>query len=858
MIPIRLTLENFMCYREGVPTLDLEDIHIACLSGDNGHGKTALLDSITWALWGKARSRTQEELVHQGQRTMRVELDFSANNQMYRVTRIHTRSVSGSQGKTDLNLSVLNDDSSTSLMGNTIRDTEEQINNLIHMDYDTFVSTSYIRQGDADHFTRSRPAERKQILAEVLNLSYYERLENASKDKARLLRSSIDTGKAIIEARNLDVAGKSNLHQELKAAEEKINALLPLEKEAAELVAQLAVKEERYDRNELEETRLTEAILKSSTELSELKSQSSTFFTELTQLDSLLDRSEEITATKLELDKYRTILSDMAKDLNTLRELENNSARIERDIALSEQSISREIEIMHKRLTSEVKPAIENTRVLNEEVSEIEAILQANNSAVNKLQENVVVQKGFEDEIKELEIHNKSLMAEMENTRNRFDMLEGSLIHCPLCAQPLDEDGKQHLTKELESKGNKSKHIYNQNKSRIEQLSKKLRTFSERFRSASANLSTQKEELTRELIRTKGSLADQKKLASEKPELEGNLKVLVESHKDKRFAQKQYSDLSEINLKIGQIGYDRNKHTQIEEKTHLLEPYAELYSQLGQAKERHSSLSNFISTNNASSSRREHEIAAWDADLNELRSQQIELSKAKQQLMQARVNSDRLRVELQTAISSRDVSLDKLNTIKTIEKEIHIVQKEVQENHEEEQIYEELSAAFGKNGIQALMIERAVPQLQEISNDLLGKLTDNRMAIKFELVEGRTDRQTGLPSEELEINISDEIGTRSYETFSGGEAFRIDFAIRISLSKLLAARAGAPLPILFIDEGFGSQDADGQGRLTDVIQSIQSQFEKIIVITHIDQMKDTFEDRIEVLKTQYGSTFSII
>ena len=132
------------------------------------------------------------------------------------------------------------------------------------------------------------------------------------------------------------------------------------------------------------------------------------------------------------------------------------------------------------------------------------------------------------------------------------------------------------------------------------------------------------------------------------------------------------------------------------------------------------------------------------------------------------------------------------------------------------------------------------------------------MAIKFELVEGRTDRQTGLPSEELEINISDEIGTRSYETFSGGEAFRIDFAIRISLSKLLAASAGAPLPILFIDEGFGSQDADGQGRLTDVIQSIQSQFEKIIVITHIDQMKDTFEDRIEVLKTQYGSTFSII
>ena len=102
------------------------------------------------------------------------------------------------------------------------------------------------------------------------------------------------------------------------------------------------------------------------------------------------------------------------------------------------------------------------------------------------------------------------------------------------------------------------------------------------------------------------------------------------------------------------------------------------------------------------------------------------------------------------------------------------------------------------------------------------------------------------------------MGTRSYETFSGGEAFRIDFAIRISLSKLLASRSGAPLPILFIDEGFGSQDSSGQERLTEVIQSIQSEFEKIIVITHIDQMKDSFEERIEVLKTEHGSTFQLV
>jgi exonuclease SbcC len=125
-------------------------------------------------------------------------------------------------------------------------------------------------------------------------------------------------------------------------------------------------------------------------------------------------------------------------------------------------------------------------------------------------------------------------------------------------------------------------------------------------------------------------------------------------------------------------------------------------------------------------------------------------------------------------------------------------------------------------------------------------------------MEGRKDGRTGFPTEELDIKIADEVGTRSYETFSGGETFRINFALRIALSKLLARRSGAPLPILFIDEGFGSQDGSGQERLTEAIQSIQDDFEKIIVITHIDQLKEAFPVRIEVTKSEKGSIFSVL
>ena len=56
MIPLSLSLRNFLSYGENVPPLDFTQFRIACLTGDNGHGKSALLDGITYALWGEARS----------------------------------------------------------------------------------------------------------------------------------------------------------------------------------------------------------------------------------------------------------------------------------------------------------------------------------------------------------------------------------------------------------------------------------------------------------------------------------------------------------------------------------------------------------------------------------------------------------------------------------------------------------------------------------------------------------------------------------------------------------------------------------------------------------------------------------
>ena len=61
-----------------------------------------------------------------------------------------------------------------------------------------------------------------------------------------------------------------------------------------------------------------------------------------------------------------------------------------------------------------------------------------------------------------------------------------------------------------------------------------------------------------------------------------------------------------------------------------------------------------------------------------------------------------------------------------------------------------------------------------------------------------------------------------------------------------------------IYEGFGSQDALSRQRLIETINLVRSNFAKILVITHIDDLKDAFPTRIEVEKTARGSQIHVL
>ncbi len=183
------------------------------------------------------------------------------------------------------------------------------------------------------------------------------------------------------------------------------------------------------------------------------------------------------------------------------------------------------------------------------------------------------------------------------------------------------------------------------------------------------------------------------------------------------------------------------------------------------------------------------------------------------------------------------------------------------EREEKQQLiarHKTLERAFGKDGVPALLIEQALPQIETKANDLLDRLSDGRMSIRFATQAEYKDKKRDDLKETLDIQISDGAGLRDYEMYSGGERFRVDFAIRLALSEVLAQRKGARLQTLVIDEGFGSQDAQGRQRLIEAINTVRGDFAKILVITHLDELKDAFPTRIEVEKNERGSTVRII
>ena len=804
MIPLKLSLENFKCYRRDVPTLHLEGVHIACLCGPNGHGKSSLLDAIAWALWGDAVHRPQEELIHQGQQEMRVELEFLARDDRYRVIRRHARKQRARQGSTSLELYIASDGENgfRPITGNTIRETEARIRELVGMDYTTFVNSAFLLQGRADEFTTKPPAERKRVLGEILGLGLYDRLQERARQRAReqaesLLRVQVELDtwaqtaalrpEHEVELSRL-VVDLESAAGDLKAAEDEVTKLRgkaeQLRGRARELVEQ--------------ESRVTDARR----ELDGLRERIVRHGRQIEDWVRLVADEERVGLEYARLVELRSQDAAFGQLLGPYNRLMERKAGLERSIAALPK-LREQRDAAQQRL--------DELRHSWDELSERRRKLEEINASVVGLQG-----------------ENQRLRRDMDELRDKVDRLEEGDERCPLCGTELGVEGKQHIVTEYEAQGKAYAESYRTNAAALVDMEPRQQGLQKETASS-------EEELTR---------ADRDVHSA-----------IAASTREIDRAGEDSAGVAPLQQELDQLGYDPEAHSQVREGLKRLAPVEEEHRLLQEARRGLPQEREDLERDSALAQRREMETAQGEERMRSIRSEIESLPAVEEQLQAV---EERYRIAQQTLATQqgrRAYLEERIKEARDLEAKQSGLEAEIRSLTQEREVYEQLTAAFGRGGVQAMLIEAAMPELEEEANRLLGRMTDNAMHLKLE-----TQRATlrGETVETLEIKVADESAmVRSYDTFSGGEAFRINLALRIALSRLLAHRSGAPLPTLFIDEGFGTQDAQGRERILDVIQSIAEDFKCILVITHMEEMKEAFPVRIEVQKTASGSTFSI-
>jgi exonuclease SbcC len=312
----------------------------------------------------------------------------------------------------------------------------------------------------------------------------------------------------------------------------------------------------------------------------------------------------------------------------------------------------------------------------------------------------------------------------------------------------------------------------------------------------------------------------------------------------------------ELDTQLQALGYRLETHQRVRQQLRAAQQWTLQHQKLEQARQQKPDLEAQLATLTSHLQKAEQQQA-------ELATQSQDLARRLQHCPDRREAIEQLQSRLRDRqhqreqIFSRQGALaQQLAYFDQLQEQLTQQQQDLHQTQRCLRVHQELATAFGRNGLQALLIEHLLPQLEAETNHILGRLSAHQLHVQFVTQRAGRSRQSKL-IDTLDIVIADAQGTRPYETYSGGEAFRVNFAIRLALARLLAQRSGTPLQMLIIDEGFGTQDREGCDRLIGAINAIAADFACILAVTHIPHFREAFETRIDVLKTPDGSQLTV-
>jgi exonuclease SbcC len=853
MIPLHIRISGFLSYHDSVE-LDFTAFELACISGQNGAGKSSLLDAITWSLFGEARGKSSDVInLRQDVKAAEVALTFQHEENTYRVQRTLPRNKN-----TMLEFQVRNHDAWKPLTEKTTRETQARIEQTLRLDFDTFVNASFFLQGKADQFTQQNATRRKEVLSNILGLGMWEEYKNKTAEKRKSLEREVDEIDGRIREIDAELA-EEDLRKARLAELEASLKLLTTQRTAQESVL------ENFRRNAVligEQRKmtimLTERLERERLARAGLEERLTARQADRDSYADLVHRSKEVESAYKAWQKSRKELEEWEKVAFQFREYEKERAPLVEVIAVERAKLDEEQRslLIEEETIRDQKSMIEDLQM---EIEHAEGSLKDAEAKVAERLQLEGERNAARERQAELKAENEALKADMNELKERIDSLKAAEgASCPLCGQELSAEHREATLIQLESEGRQEGDRFRANQAESTELAKK----NTNYESQITRLSSAENERIRyaseislltERMETLERFAREWEITGRK-----RLKEVAKILDTDKYAVDEQKQLAKLEKQLEKLGYDVSAHDNAREAELERRAVEAEYANLKSAKEVSKQIESEIVSLKSEIKNREAEIETLQAEyrtaqasLDAAQAGAPNLDEAERELFRLREEENKTRSELGGAQQRVDI-LETLRARKaTYEKKCEDLQKQIGRHRT-------LERAFGKDGVPALLIEQALPQIEDKANELLDRLSDGQMSIRFATQIEYKDKKRDDLRETLDIQISDAAGIRNYEMYSGGEAFRVNFAIRLALSKILAQRKGARLQTLVIDEGFGSQDTQGRQRLIEAINLVKNDFAKILVITHLDELKDAFPTRIEVEKTGNGSILHVI
>jgi exonuclease SbcC len=788
-------LQNF---RQHADTRITFERGLTGIIGPNGSGKSTLLEAIAWSLYGTPAARGTRDSIRFSRAapraSVKVELEFELAGHRYRVLR----------GLTNAEVYL---DGNDVPIANTITGTSELLQRRLGMTRSEFFHTYFTGQKELDVMATLGAAERARFLSRVLG---YDRISGAQ-EVARERRRAI-------------VAETNGLKQGMPDAD-------AIWRGVADAEARLAVARTRA--TEAESARVTSAVRLNDVapqwvdaqaqrdrmqqlmaELRVAESEAMGFARDVERLEREL---EAVAIAHRELAPLRDAIVPLPSLRTELASLEQLAAADARRQALMERvrTIAEDDAKQADRAARlESAPALERDTLaqvttLRGSLTEVERTLDAERTAWAK-------------DSQEAETRLDGLRRQYAELSEQRDTLEGlgEESPCPTCGRPLGASYRgvlDLLTEQLETvriDGN----YYRQRVEQLVAVPAPIDAMDERRRTMQSELSAAE----RRLQRIHTAMAEAAQIADARTELTARLTQ----------ATAQLAELP--------VGYDAQRHRTLRDEVVRLQELETKAARVGGMVEREEATRAEKGRVTALCETARTKVVELERQRSELGMDEAAYQRVREAHDRASAESRRAELEAVSAAGDAERARTALDNAEQGRRELARLQETLDTLEAEKQLHDELDRAL--TDLRTDLNFQLRPELAEIASGFLDGLTDGRYAaLEFDEDYRVLVMEDGLPK----------------PVISGGEEDLCNLVLRLAISQMIAERAGQAFSLLILDEVFGSLDETRRANVVELLRHLHDRFEQVIVITHIEQVRDGL-DRVLLVRFDEARGCSVV